>query len=167
MSRNLALIFDPIALVSKRKECLKSKPELLGMMIVLHSTWYNIQSSQLWENCKLGATWNIGRGKWMNRYNSVVHCRTLLKFGRLVHYGSAEAVEWLKPTWGRIQHGGQFTCLIFIYCFTSQISYQQRRRLVDRICPLRVNVWIRHERLYYNSTNQHSSDTVMSMLKHL
>ena len=38
--------------------------------------------------------------------NSTVDCRVLMKFGTWLQYGSVEAAEWLKCTYGQIQDGG-------------------------------------------------------------
>ena len=58
--------------------------------------WYTDASwvSRTSESCRIA---KLASDQSLSRYNWVLNCPILLKFGRLVHYASAEPAWWLKP----------------------------------------------------------------------
>jgi len=90
----IAFAFEPLSFQNGARY-LKSKRDLLS-----NNEWSVSSPSlvQFWSLCC--HRWYGAPEKWtenlLNHRNSAVHCLIVLKFDMLVHYGSPEAVRWLK-----------------------------------------------------------------------
>jgi len=104
-----------VALVSKRR---KNQATLCDSKRILGESMIGLYRSA-WEILShLGPLKNGRENCWI-RNNSASRCLLSMKFGRLVHYGSAEAKGRLKSTSGQIQDGGRRRNCIFVNRYNS------------------------------------------------